>query len=141
MDAVFNGRVLGRPAEGVPSHGVKHVEPIHTLIARYHVADGIIPHMAHMNSARVVGKHLETVVFRLRCVFRYLERLLLFPVPLPAFFTFPEIVPFVHLKCLQNMRNYTKPLHSRLRESRHKAPSSLRSGLHHCLSWSRVLPC
>ena len=92
---MLDRRVLRRQAEGVPSHGVEHVEAAHPFVARDHVADGVVPHMAHVDPARRIGEHLEAVVLRLRSVLGHLEGLLLLPGPLPAFFNFLEIVPFV----------------------------------------------
>ena len=62
VDAVLDGRVLRRQAEGVPAHGVQHVVALHALVAGDHVADGVVAHVAHVELARRVGEHLQAVV-------------------------------------------------------------------------------
>ena len=62
-------------AEGIPPHRMKHVVSAHALVACNHIADGIIAHMAHVNTARRIGKHLKHVVLRLVRVLGRLERI------------------------------------------------------------------
>src|SRR3546814_10227296 len=50
VDAALHGGVLRRQAEGVPAHGVQHVEAFGPLIARHNVADGVVAHVAHVRS-------------------------------------------------------------------------------------------
>ena len=64
MHATFEGRVLRRQAEGVPAHGVEDVEAPRPLVARNHVAHGIVAHVAHVDAARGVREHLQDVVGR-----------------------------------------------------------------------------
>ena len=66
MDALLDGRVLGRQAEGVPAHGVQHIEAAGALVAGDHVAHGVVAHMAHVDAPRRIGEHLQHVVFRPR---------------------------------------------------------------------------
>ena len=63
MDRMFDGRVFRRHAEGVPAHGVQHVETAGSFVARYDIAEGVIAHMAHMDASRRIGKHLQHIVF------------------------------------------------------------------------------
>ena len=94
MHLVLHRGVLGRHAEGVPAHRMQHVEPLGPAVARDHVAHGIIAHMAHMDAARGIGKHLEDVVFLARRVGLGLEQLRLVPGGLPARFGCAGIVAF-----------------------------------------------
>ncbi len=83
MDAVLDGRVLGRQAEGVPAERVQHVEAAHPLRARHHVADHVVADVADVGVPRRVGEHLEAVELGLRRVFGHLERAAVPPPLLP----------------------------------------------------------
>ena len=72
---------------------MQHVEALRALVARDHVAHRVVAHMAHMDAARRIGKHLEHVVFRPRADrSRARETAALVPEALPLGFGFPEIV-------------------------------------------------
>ena len=92
MDLLLHRRVLGRQAEGVPAHGVQHVEAAGALVAGDHVALGVVAHVAHMDAPRRVGEHLEHVVFGARTVHPGTEGLALVPGLLPLGLGFAEIV-------------------------------------------------
>src|SRR3546814_4711267 len=64
MHSALDGGVLGRQPERIPAHGMQHVESARLLVARHDVAERVVPHMAHVDAARRIGKHLEHVVFR-----------------------------------------------------------------------------
>ncbi len=66
MALVGDGGVFGGQAEGVPTHGVQHVEAAHPLVAGQGVADGVIADMADVQRAAGIGQHLQHVVFRAR---------------------------------------------------------------------------
>ena len=51
MDPVLDRRVLCRQAERVEAHRMQDIIAVHFLKSGYHVADGIVPHMAHMQLA------------------------------------------------------------------------------------------
>ena len=51
-------------AKGVPPHWMQHIMSGGQLIARNHIAHGVIAYMAHVNAARWVGKHFQDIVFR-----------------------------------------------------------------------------
>ncbi len=55
--------VLRRHAEGVPPHRMQHVEALGPLVARHHVAHRVVAHMAHVDAAAGIGKHLQHVIF------------------------------------------------------------------------------
>ena len=86
VDALFDGGVLRRHAEGVPAHRMEDVEPLHPLVPGDDVADRIVPHMADVDPAGGVRKHLEKIIFLFIRVFRDLEDPLFLPVLLPPFF-------------------------------------------------------
>jgi hypothetical protein len=62
---VLHRRVLGRQAEGVPAHRHQHVHALHAQLARQHVVDGVVAHMAHVQLAAGVGQHRAGVELRL----------------------------------------------------------------------------
>ena len=68
MDLALHGGVLRRHAEGVPAHGMQHVETHGALVARDHVAHRVVAHVPHMDAPRWIGEHLQHVVFRARVV-------------------------------------------------------------------------
>ena len=63
MDAAFARRIFRRQAEGVPAHRVHDQVPARALVARHHIAQRVVPHMAHMDLPRRVGEHLKNIVF------------------------------------------------------------------------------
>ena len=66
--------VLGRQPEGVPAHGLHHVHAAHPVVPGEHIADGIVPHMPHVELARGVGEHGQAVELLLRRIFDAAER-------------------------------------------------------------------
>ena len=66
---VLQRRVLGGQAEGVPAHGHQDVVALHAQLAREHVVDGVVAHVAHVQLARGVGQHGAGVVLGLGLVF------------------------------------------------------------------------
>ncbi len=62
MAVVLDGVLLGRQAEGVPPHGMQHVEAAHALIARDDVGGGVVLDVSHVKpGAAGVGEHVEQV--------------------------------------------------------------------------------
>ncbi len=84
MDLALRCGVLGRQAEGVPAHRMQHVHAHRALVARHHVAHGVVAHVAHMDAPRRIGEHLQHVVFRPRVGVRRGEDSALVPDFLPA---------------------------------------------------------
>ncbi len=66
---VLDRRVFGRQPEGVPAHRHQHVVALHAQLAREHVVDGVVAHVAHVQLAAGVGQHRAGVVFGLAGVF------------------------------------------------------------------------
>ena len=93
MDLVFDGGVFRRHAEGVPTHGMQHVEPPGAHISRDHVAQGVVADMAHMDAPGWVWEHLEDVIFRLRTFIGGGKGAPFFPNGLPLRFGLVEIIP------------------------------------------------
>ena len=62
--AVLHRRVLGRQAERVPAHRHQHVHAGHAQLARQHVVDGVVAHMAHVQPAARVRQHRAGVELR-----------------------------------------------------------------------------
>ena len=61
--SVLDRRVLGRQPEGVPTHRLQHVLAPHPVVAADDVADGVIPHVAHVKCAGRIRQHGEAVEF------------------------------------------------------------------------------
>ena len=95
MHAPLDGGVLGRQAESVPAHGVQHVEALGALVARDHVAQGIVAHVAHVDAPRRIGEHLHHVILRARRVGLGDEGAAVFPAALPLGLGFLEIITLV----------------------------------------------
>ena len=62
---VLDGGVFRGQAEGIPSHGVKHVVAVHPHITGEGVADGIVAHVSHVQHAGGIRQHFQHVVFLL----------------------------------------------------------------------------
>ncbi len=65
VQAALDGGVLGGKTEGVPSHGVEHVEAAHPFVSGKGVADGVVAQVAHVQGAAGVGQHFEHVILGL----------------------------------------------------------------------------
>ena len=83
LDAVLDGGILSRHAEGVKAHRVQDVEALHRLVARHDIADGVVAHMAHVQIARRIREHLKCVILRAVGVGFRLVDLFRFPFLLP----------------------------------------------------------
>ena len=69
--AVFQRRVFCRQTKRIPTHGHQHVEALHAQIARQHVVDGVVAHVAHVQLAAGVRQHGAGVKLRLGRVFHH----------------------------------------------------------------------
>ena len=87
-------RVFGGHAEGVPAHGMQHIETLGPAIARDDIAHGVVAHMAHVDAARRIGKHLQHIIFGARIIVPALERLTALPKLLPLGFGLTGVVAF-----------------------------------------------
>ncbi len=81
-DPGSHGRVLRRQAEGVPTHRLQHVLAQHALVAGDHVANGVVAHMAHVQSPAGIGEHRQTVELFAARLFAHGEGPLLIPIAL-----------------------------------------------------------
>ena len=116
MRAGLDRVLLGREAEGVPSHGMQDLEALHALVAAEHVGRGVPLGMPYMQtSPGWIREHVEAVKLRLLAArsLRRLESLVLQPVLLP--FSLNGNVIVVHLRPLSYLyvesgsRNSTLP--------------------------------
>jgi hypothetical protein len=64
IDAALHGGVLGGQAEGVPAHGMEDREAPGPLEPGDHVAQRVVAHVAHVQTPRRIGEHLQHVVLR-----------------------------------------------------------------------------
>ena len=61
VDAVLDGRVLRRQAEGIPAQRVQHLVAAHAPEPGHHVAEGVVAHVAHVDAPAGVGQHHQHV--------------------------------------------------------------------------------
>ena len=92
MALLLHRRVFRWHPKGVPSHRMKNGMAFRPAITRYNIAHCIVAHMAHMDAARWIGKHLQHVIFRAWIIGLRLEDTILVPAFLPAGFGFAEII-------------------------------------------------
>ncbi len=93
MNAVLDGRIFSRQTERIPAHRMQHVESAQPLVARHCVANRVVAHVAHVQSAGRIGKHFEHVVLLARGVAIHgVKRALLVPNLLPFGFDLLGIV-------------------------------------------------
>ena len=92
MDLLLDRGILGRQAEGVPAHRMQHVEALGALVARDHVALGVVAHVTHVDASRWIGKHLEHVVFRPALIHDGAKGLASVPDLLPLGFGLAEVI-------------------------------------------------
>src|SRR5204862_5937544 len=64
----------------VPAHRLQHVVAAHPVVPGENIADGIVPHVPHMQLPRGVGEHRQAIKLRPGGIFPGAERALLFPV-------------------------------------------------------------
>src|SRR5262249_18859491 len=113
MDLALHGGVLGRQSEGVPAHGMEHVEAFGPHVARHHVTQRVVAHVAHMHAAGRVGEHLQLVALGLAAVLILsAEGAALLPDLLPVLLAHGRVVAFachwglvswVSLECLSSV--------------------------------------
>jgi hypothetical protein len=75
---------------------MKHIIAAHAQKPGCHIADGIIPHMPHMNLARRIRKHLKHIVFLFGLILGHLKDLIPFPYLLPLLFYLFMLVSLLH---------------------------------------------
>ena len=66
QSAALHRRVLGRQSKRVPAKRMQHLEALHALHAREHVAHHVVAQMTDRQVARRIGVHHEVVELRLR---------------------------------------------------------------------------
>ena len=93
---IFQRGVFGRQAKGVPAHGHEHVVALHAQVAREHVVDGVVAHMAHVQLATRVGQHGAGVELFLGRVFADTVGIAGSPVALGRLLYGDMLVFFVH---------------------------------------------
>ena len=71
--------ILGWQAKGVPAHRLQNVASQHSLITADDIADGVIAHVPHVQLARWVGQHGQTIVLLAIWVFCDLKTVLFQP--------------------------------------------------------------
>ncbi len=94
MHAALDGGVFSRHAEGVPAHGMKHIEAAGPLEARNDVAHRVIAHMAHVDAPGGVRKHFQNIILGPGRIFLRFEATFLGPKFLPAGFCLAGIISF-----------------------------------------------
>jgi len=58
----LDGVLFGRQAEGIPSHGMEHIEALHAFVPRHDVSGSITLRMAHVQpGAGRIGVHVKDI--------------------------------------------------------------------------------
>jgi len=95
---LLDGLVLGRLAEGVPAHGMQHIESGHALVAAEGIHRHVVLEVPHMEARpRGVGEHLQAIGLGPVRIVRGLKSLLLFPGLLPPSLDLSKIVFSGHI--------------------------------------------
>ena len=94
MDLALHGGVLRRQAEGVPAHGMQHVEALGAHVAGHDVAQRVAAHVPHVDAPGRIGKHLQLVALGLLALVLGAERAFLVPHLLPVLFAHGRVVAF-----------------------------------------------
>ncbi len=97
-DALVDGGVLRRQAEGIPAHRHQHVVALHAQVARHHVVDGVVAHVPHVQLARRVRKHRARVELALPRVFGHPVRVARGPVRARIGLHFGRNISFIHAR-------------------------------------------
>ena len=113
---VFQRGVLGGQAKRVPAHGHQHVVAVHAQVARQHVVDGVVAHMAHVQLAAGVRQHGAGVKLFARRVLGHLVGITaipqgLLPVNLGSFFEVGVLVFVLHGACAASGPRCELPKH------------------------------
>jgi hypothetical protein len=96
MNTAIDGGVFGGQAKGIPPHGVQHPVALHSPYPRNHIGDGVVADMAHVQVPGRIGKHRQSIKFRLIGIFYGPIKLLLVPGLLPLGFNFCGVVLGLH---------------------------------------------
>ena len=76
---ILHGSVFRWQTERVPAHGLQHVATLHAHEAADDIANGVITHVAHVQSPTRVGEHAQAVILLARRVFHGTESAVFIP--------------------------------------------------------------
>ena len=96
-DIVLDGRILRWHSERIPAHRLQYILTQHALIARHHITNGVIAHMAHVQLSTGIGKHRQAIVFFLIRLFADDKGFMLIPEFLSGAFTGFGVVILIHI--------------------------------------------
>ena len=94
MAVMLDGGVLRGQAEGVPTHGMQHVEALHLGVAGHHVAIGVVARMPHVHVAGGIREHLQDILLGRIGILRHRVQPGLFPSQLQTGLDLMGIVSF-----------------------------------------------
>ena len=94
--AVGNRGIFGRQSERIPAHGLQNVVALHFVEAAQYVTDGVVAHVPHMQLARGVREHRQTVVFGFTAVSLRAKSPPVIPVSLRRLFNVLVVVTLLH---------------------------------------------
>ena len=93
MSTGLNGILFGRQSEGIPTHGVKHIEAFAAFVTANDVGGGITFGMTNVQSGPGwVREHIQTVKFGFGKIVCRLETLVVGPELLPPGFDLFEVI-------------------------------------------------
>src|SRR3954454_10954156 len=117
MLAGFDGVLLGRQSERVPTHRVQDIETAQPLIARNNVSGGVTLGMPDVETSTTrIRKHIQHIILRLGGIevwlsrIRRLETLLVFPDSLPFRFDLIKRIWFASLAHEQGPSSANRPI-------------------------------
>ncbi len=93
---VFHRRPFSGQAKGIPANRLQDVFAQHALVARNHIANGVVTHVAHVQAARRIGQHRQAVVFIFAFLLGHFEGFVFVPVLLDAGFYLFRAVLLLH---------------------------------------------
>src|SRR6266498_5204811 len=96
IDSALNCCLFCRLAKAVPPDRMQHIESLEALVPGERVTNGIVAHMAHVQEARRIGQHFQTVELGPGIVVASLERACFLPKLLPLLLYFFRKIFLVH---------------------------------------------
>ena len=94
--AVFERGIFSGQSKCIPAHRHQDVVALHAQMARQHIVDGVVAHMAHVQFAAGVGQHGAGVILLFGSVFGHAVNLTRRPLALRQLFNFNVLVLVLH---------------------------------------------
>ncbi len=116
-DVVLDRRIFSRHAERVEPHRMQHIVAVHRTEAGHDIADGVVPHVPHVQVAGWIWEHFQYIVLRSRIRIVYFVDFMVFPILLPPHFYFMRFILFFDHSIPSRKKTRLNSLQSRARFS------------------------